>query len=126
MVVEVPKGLLGHAIEEFEMLLGRAVDFLGLHPHEFPKDEHLALESLRGLLVQLKSVAGLLGQDEEEDLSPEPESEEIPIDEPVADLEDDAGKEEAIEPESKEPIDVEDGDLESRKELEESPQDEEV
>lgn len=64
MVVEVPKGLLGHAIEEFEMLLKRAVDFLGLHPHEFPKDEHAALDALQGLLIQLKGVAGLLGQDE--------------------------------------------------------------
>ena len=64
MVVEVPKSLLEQGIDKFEMLLGRAYSFLGLHPHEFPKDEHEALDALRALLIQLKSVAGLLGQDE--------------------------------------------------------------
>ena len=58
MVVEVPRRKLIEFIVHFEDLLGRAYGFVGLHPHDFPRDEGKNLDSLRGLVVQMKSVAG--------------------------------------------------------------------
>ena len=70
MVVEVPRKKLIEFIVHFEDLLGRAYGFVGLHPHDFPRDEGKNLDSLRGLLVQMKSVAGIVSAvviDEDED-----------------------------------------------------------
>ena len=111
MVVEVPKRKLIEFIVHFEDLLGRAYGFVGLHPHEFPRGEGANLDSLRGLVVQMKSIAGgvkeiIIDSDEEakvDDLElTMVHIDGIPFEEKDPDLVDEEKKE--IEPEPKDEL----------------------
>ena len=117
MVVEVPRKKLIEFIVHFEDLLGRAYGFVGLHPHEFPRNETESLDKLRdNLVIYMKSIVGEVSEivsKESEDAKVDGEGIAIEIvdgipfvvKEPVEE-EDEAKKE--IEPESEpEPENIE-------------------